>query len=138
MTSALLSPALRRTGLVAALSAGALVLSAGGAFAHECVNASKSMHQPGAGVQVLIDTETEEAVWVSDGVQKRIDQGLIDFETGEGFSGLVGFDFDGDGAADLTTFIVGPEDEVPEEAQEHGAACAGVVNIGDYFACISG
>ena len=138
MTSALLGTALRRTGLVAGLSAGALVLSAGGAFAHECVNASKSMHQPGAGVQVIIDTETEEVVWVSAGVQKRIDLGLIDFETGEGFSGLVGLDFDGDGAADVTTFIVGPEDEVPEEAQFNGAPCAGVVNIGDYFGCLFG
>jgi hypothetical protein len=130
--------ALRRAGLVAGLSTAALVTSAGGALAHECVNASKSMHNPGAGVQVLIDASSEDGgvIWVSAGVQKRSDQGLIDLSSGAGFHGLIGLDFDGDGAADVSTYIVGPEDEVPVEAQQNGAPCRGVVNIGDYFGCL--
>ena len=129
--------ALRRAGLVAGLSAAALVTGAGGALAHECVNASKNMVNPAAGVQVLIDIQTDSVSWVSAGVQKRVDQGLIDLATGEGFHGLIGFDFDGDGAADVSTFIVGPEGEVPVQAQQNGAACHGIVNIGDYFGCLA-
>jgi hypothetical protein len=70
-------------------------------------------------------------------VQKRIDQGLIDLSTGEGFHGQIGLDFDGDGAVDVSSFIVGPEDEVPVQAQQNGAACHGIVNIGDFFGCLA-
>ena len=69
-------------------------------------------------------------MWVSKGLQGRIDRGLVDPATGEGFSGLIGFDVDGDGAADFATFIVGPNDEIPLQAQMNGATCKGIVNIG--------
>jgi hypothetical protein len=129
---------MRRFGSVAVLTAGAVVLSAGGAFAHECTNASRNANNPEAGVQLVIDASNDEIVWVSRGLQNRIDRGLVDPASGEGFHGLVGLDLDGDGAADLSTWIVGPNDEVPLNAQLNGAACRGVVNIGDYFACLAG
>jgi hypothetical protein len=84
----------------------ALLAAAEPAWAHECVNADKNA---AAGVQVVIDVNTGALVWTSHGLQQRINQGLVDPETGEGFSGLLGFDLNGDGVADVSTFIVGPE-----------------------------
>jgi len=116
-------------------AAAALVASAGPAWAHECVNASKNQ---ASGVQVVIDVNTEEIVWLSHGLQQRIDQGLVDPDTGEGFSGLIGFDLNGDAVADVSTFIVGPEMEIPEEAQFNGPACHGITNIEVFFTqCVS-
>jgi hypothetical protein len=113
----------------------ALLAATGPAWAHECTNADKNQT---AGVQVVIDVNTGALVWVSNGLQHRIDQGLVDPDTGEGFSGLLGFDLDGDGTADVSTYIVGPNAEIPEEAQFNGAACHGVVNIEVFFTqCVS-
>jgi len=126
----------RRLGTAAAVGAFALLVGAGPAFAHECVNASKQ--NQAAGVQIVIDANTGEAVWVSNGLAHRIDQGLIDPDTGAGFSGLVGFDLDGDAVADVSTFIVGPEMEIPEQAQFNGPACHGITNIEVFFSqCVS-
>ena len=116
---------------VAAATSALVVLAGAPAVAHECVNASK---KPGAGAQLIIDANTDEVVWVSRGLQNRIDRGIVDFETGEGFSGLVGLDFDGDGKADVTTWIVGPEGEIPTKAQFNGKPCKGVTNIETWFA----
>jgi hypothetical protein len=113
----------------------ALVASAGTAWAHECVNANKNQ---AAGVQVVIDVNTGAIVWVSDGLQQRIEQGLVDPDTGEGFSGLLGFDLNGDGTADVSTFIVGPTAEIPAQAQLNGSVCNGIVNIEVFFTqCVS-
>jgi hypothetical protein len=120
----------RRLALAAIAAPAVLVLTAGPGSAHECVNASKQ--NQAAGVQVVIDDQGE-VVWVTRGVQNRIDQGLIDPATGEGFHGLLGFDLDGDRAADLATYIVGPEDEIPTQAQMNGATCKGIINIGTWF-----
>jgi hypothetical protein len=128
---------LMRSGSVAVLAVGALMLSAGGAFAHECTNADRNAHNPGAGAQLIIN-DNDEIVWLSRGLQARIDQGLVDPDTGEGFHGIVGFDMDGDGVADFSTYIVGPEDEIPDTAQHNGSPCHGVVFIGDYFGCLAG
>ena len=106
-----------------------LVVSA--AAAHECVNASKA--NQAAGVQLVFGMDGSVA-YMSRGLATRIEQGLIDFETGEGFHGLIGFDLDGDGVADLATYIVGPEGEIPLQAQLRGPACKGITNIGIYFA----
>ena len=115
-----------------ALTAATAVLgvTASQASAHECVNASKK--NQAAGVQLVIN-DADELVWISRGLQTRIDRGLVDPETGEGFSGLIGFDVDGDGAADFSTWIVGPDGELPTQAQYNGATCQGVMNIGEYF-----
>lgn len=113
----------------------ALLTAAGPAWAHECVNADKNQ---AAGVQIVIDANTGAIVWASEGLQQRIDQGLVDPATGEGFSGLVGFDVDGDGVVDVSTFIVGPNMEIPEEAQFNGPACHGITNVEVFFTqCVS-
>lgn len=117
-----------RLGLAGIAAASAIVLAAGPSLAHECVNASKP---PEAGIQVLLGPEGIE--WTTQGVATRIAQGLIDPDTGEGFHGLIGFDFDGDGTVDLQTFIVGPDDEIPELAQFNGPSCHGITNVETYF-----
>jgi hypothetical protein len=127
--------AVRRLLLASVAVTTALLAAAGPAWAHECVNPDKNQ---AAGVQVVIDVNTEEIVWISDGLQQRIEQGLVDPDTGEGFSGLLGFDLDGDGTADLSTFIVGPNMEIPEEAQFNGPACHGITNVEVFFTqCVS-
>jgi hypothetical protein len=120
----------RRLVLGAAVTAAALLATAGPVWAHECVNADKNQ---AAGVQVVIDANTGEIVWVSDGLQKRIEQGLVDPGTGAGFYGLIGFDVDGDGVVDVSTFIVGPNMELPEQAQFSGPACHGITNVDVFF-----
>lgn len=106
-----------------------LAVTAGTASAHECINASKQ--NQAAGVQIVISDDGIE--WISDGLQRRIDKGLVDLETGEGFHGLIGFDIDGDGVADLSTWIVGPTGEIPDAAQDNGAECEGIVDVEYYF-----
>ena len=119
----------RRLTTASVAAVAALALTAGPALAHECVNASKKAD---AGAQILLGPD-ENIVWVSKGVQQRIDKGVIDPETGEGFSGLIGFDMNGDGTADLTTWIVGPDGEIPLKAQYNGPVCRGVTNIELWF-----
>jgi len=123
--------------LYAAVAAGAgLLLAAGPSLAHECVNASKK--NQAAGVQVVIDANTGEIVWTTSGVANRLAQGLVDPVTGEGFHGLLGFDLDGDGATDVSTWMVGPDGEIPLNAQFNGPACKGVTNIETWFTeCIA-
>lgn len=112
-----------------------VALGAGPALAHQCTNASKPQDK---GWRILVDVSTEdETLTFNDpGLERQFN---TDPEaTMDRFSGIIGLDFDGDGDADLSTFIVGPDDEVPVEAQERGAECKGIVNIGDYFACAAG
>jgi hypothetical protein len=76
----------------------------------------------------------DQVLYMSKGLQNRIERGLIDFDTGEGFHGIVAFDIDGDGVADASTYIgVGPDGEIPLEAQFAGPACRGITNLGIYF-----
>jgi hypothetical protein len=110
----------------------ALVLSiliAAPVFAHECVNASKQ--DQAAGAQIVFGPN-DEVLYITEGLQTRLDQGVIGPD-GEGFHGLIAFDLDGDGVADASTYIVGPEGEVPIEAQFRGPACRGLTNIGIYL-----
>lgn len=120
----------RRLAVAAIATPAALVLAAGPANAHECINASKQ--NQAAGVQLVLNDQ-DEIVWLTQGLQNRIDRGLVDPSSGEGFHGLIGFDVDGDGAADFATYIVGPEGKIPDQAQENGATCQGIVNIGVWF-----
>ena len=117
-----------RFGLAGLAAASAIVLAAGPSLATDCVNGSKP---PEAGIQVLLGPNGIE--WSTAGVATRISQGLIDPDTGAGFHGLIGFDFDGDGTVDFQTFIVTPDDEIPEMAQFNGPSCHGVTNVGIYF-----
>ena len=110
----------------------ASLLIASSAFAHECINASKSGQA--AGAQVLIDGTTGEILWTTEGLANRIAQGVVDPDTGAGFHGLIAFDADGDGTADYSTWVdVGPEGEVPLVAQLSGPACRGMTNLFLYF-----
>jgi hypothetical protein len=118
---------LRRPLLVGAAAVAVVGLGAAPAMAHQCVNASKKNQS--AGVQVVFDAETFEPVWMTKGMENRIAQGQVDLESGEGFHGLIGIDFDGDGAADVATYIVGPTGEIPLKAQYNGPTCKGIVNM---------
>src|SRR5207244_2586149 len=111
----------------------AMFAMAGPAFAHDCTNASKDAHAPGAGGQLIIDTNSGNIEWASAGVQQRIAQGLIDPNTGAGFHGLIGLDFNSDGVVDATTYIVGPNGALPETAQNNGSPCHGVTSLDTYF-----
>ena len=111
---------------------------ASSALAHECINASKS--DQGAGAQALIDWNTGQILWMSEGLAARLAHGVIDPATSEGFHGLVAFDATGDGIADFSTWIdVGPNGEVPLVAQLSGPACRGMTNLLIYFTvCLGG
>jgi hypothetical protein len=121
---------LRRVSLGAVALMAAALIAAGPVWAGHCTNADKNA---AAGVQAVIDLNTGAIVWISNGLQQRIDQGLVDPNTGEGFHGLLGFDLDGDAVADLTTYLVGPNLELPEQAQLNGAPCHGVISIEAFF-----
>ena len=108
-----------------------MIVVAAPALAHECMNASKK--NQAAGVQLVVDTTTGEIVWTTPGLANRFDRGLVSPD-GEGFHGLVGLDFDGDGVVDVSTYIVGPGDEIPENAQSNGDPCHGVTSIETFFA----
>lgn len=115
-----------------ACTVAAMLLAAGPALAHDCTNASKPA---GAGAQVLFGGDDgSEILWATRGVRNRIEKGLIDPETGEGFHGLIAFDLDGDGEADASLYDgVGPDGAIPSTAQEAGKACKGVTNIDVYL-----
>jgi hypothetical protein len=120
---------LSRTIVAGDASPALVLLAAGPSYAHECTNADKPA---GAGVQVIIGPD-DSIEWATPGIWSRISRGLIDPDTGEGFSGLIGFDFEGDGTADLFTYIVGPGGELPDAAQWNGATCHGVINMETWF-----
>jgi hypothetical protein len=119
----------RRAAIVVGATTTALALGTGSALAHECINPSK---KGSAGAQITFG-DGEEPVSMTKGVEKRIEKGIIDPETGEGFHGLIGFDMDGDGVADLTTWQVTPTGSIPETAQFNGPACKGMTNVERYF-----
>ena len=101
------------------------------ALGHECINASKS--DQGAGAQALIGPSGE-VVWMTEGLANRLEHGLIDPDTTEGFHGLIAVDVDGDGIADFSTWLdVGPHGEIPLVAQLSGPLCKGLTNLFIYF-----
>ena len=109
----------------------ASLVVASSALAFECTNASKS--DPTAGAQVVFGTAGQ-ILYVTPGLANRIEQGLVDPITGEGFHGVVAFDLDGDEVADASIFFgVGPDGEIPLTAQLNGPACRGLTNIGIYL-----
>lgn len=109
-----------------------LVLMAGPALADQCTNASKKYADSGA---QIVFGPNDEVLFITQGLENRIAQGIVDPDSGEGFHGLIAFDENGDGVADFSTYIgVGPDgDELPIEAQFRGPACRGITNLGIYF-----
>jgi hypothetical protein len=111
---------------------------ASSAFAMDCMNASKP--DQSAGVRAIIDGNTGEVLWLSEGLTQRLERGVVG-EDGSGLHGLIGLDFTGDGVVDISTwFGVGPDgDEIAEPALLNGPACRGVTSIGLYFTeCLGG
>jgi hypothetical protein len=111
---------------------------ASSALAFDCMNASKP--DQSAGVQVVIDANTGEILWISTGLMQRLERGVIG-EDGSGLHGLIGLDLNGDGDVDVSTwFGVGPNgNEIPDPARLNGPACRGLTSIGLYFAeCLGG
>lgn len=123
---------MRRIILSAVAAVAMSLVLATSALAMDCVNASKN---PAAGVLAVFDVNTGATVWISDGLQQRIDHGVIDPVTGAGLHGLIGLDFDSDGDADVSTWVgVGPEGtEIPDTAQDNGPACRGLTNLFVYL-----
>ena len=106
----------------------ASLLIASSALAFECTNASKPAT---AGAQIVFAADFETILYVTPGLQERLDRGIVDVASGEGFHGLLGVDLDGDSAADVSIYFgVGPDGEIPLEAQFRGPACRGLTNIG--------
>ena len=102
----------------------------GTAFADHCTNIQRDQHDPSKGIQVVINANDGSIESANAGVVNRIDNGLIDPNTGEGFHGHVGLDLDGDGTVDVMTYIVGPEgDALPETAIENGSPDHGIVGL---------
>ena len=66
---------LRRVSLGAVALMAAALIGAGPVWASHCTNADKNA---AAGVQAVIDLNTGAIVWISNGLQERIDQGLVD------------------------------------------------------------
>lgn len=109
------------------------------ALATHCINASKPDQT--AGAQVVLNLVTGEIVWATNGFTTRIENGLVDPTTGEGYHGLLGFDLNGDGIADASTFFgVGPDGvALPDQAIGNGPACRGITDIGTYLTqCLGG
>jgi hypothetical protein len=117
---------IRRAAVVSVATVSIFAVGAGPALAHKCINPNK---QGGAGAQLVVNFD-DEIVWMSTGLEKRMESGVT---TEENFHGLIGIDFDGDDEADMTTWIVGKYGEVPETAQYAGPACYGVTNFELYF-----
>jgi hypothetical protein len=107
-------------------SGAALMLAAGPALAHECTNASKNQHNPGAGAKLIFDCNDEGLIGGQKNAIKLLESG--------GFPhGWIAFDIDCDGIPDAGTYIVGPNGELPATAQENGSTTHGIMNICDYF-----
>lgn len=122
---------MRRSIFVSSVALLISVLIAAPALAHQCTNASKS--DPAAGAQIVFGPDMQ-PIFIAKGLLNRIERGLVDAETGEGFHGIIAFDIDGDGEADVSTWIgVGPDGQIPLEAQFAGPACRGLTNIGVYL-----
>jgi hypothetical protein len=118
----------RRAVAAAAISAGTLIAMAGPAFADHCTNASRNANNPTAGAQVILG-DNGEIISATNGVVNRIDQGLIDPNTGEGFHGIISF-----GGVASTYIGVGPTgDALPDQAINNGPACKGITDLGTYF-----
>ena len=122
-------PLMRRSAIVVTAAASAVLVGAAPALAHQCVNPDK---QPGAGAQVIF-SEATGMTFANAGIEKRFTSGVT---TEDSFRGLVGFDFDGDGRVDGTTWIVGKYGEIPQQAQQAGADCHGVIDFEAWFACM--
>ena len=70
----------------------------------------REQERPGGGCAGDSGPDFQTPIYISQGLQERLEHGVIDSDTfEEEFHGLIAFDADGDGVADLSTWIgVGP------------------------------
>ena len=123
---------MRRPITAAFLGIVASLAIASSALAHECVNASKS--DQAAGAQALIDANTGEILWITEGLTNRLAKGVVDPNHRRRPPRPDRLRCHGDGNADYSTWIeVGPDGEVPLVAQLSGPACRGLTNLFLYF-----
>ena len=129
---------MRRPIIATILGMVASLAIASSALAFDCANASKP--DQSAGVLVIVDANTGEIVWISEGLAQRLERGLIG-EDGSGLHGLIGLDFTGDGIVDVSTwFGVGPDGtEIAEPAILNGPPCRGLTSLFVYLTgCLGG
>ena len=107
-------------------SIAALVLTAGPAVAHECTNASKNQTNPAAGAQIVFGCHEDE-------ILSGKPHALALLANGDFPKGWIAFDVDCDGKADAGTYIVGPQGEIPTQAQQNGSPDHGIVTVCAYF-----
>jgi hypothetical protein len=110
---------------VGAMALAGVAITAGTAFAHECTNANKNQTNPAAGAQLIFGC--------GDTLLGGKPHALQLLEDDKFPKGLIAFDVDCDGKADVTTFIVGPLGEIPTVAQMNGSPDHGIVNVCTYF-----
>ena len=124
---------MRRPFSATILGVAASLAIASSALAMDCTNASKV--DPAAGAQIVIDATTGNVLWISEGLTERLERGVVDPVSGEGFHGIIALDLDGDGSADVSTWVgVGPDgEEIPVNAQLNGPACRGLTSLGIYL-----
>lgn len=121
----------RRIAIGAAGIAASIVLAAGPALAHECTNAARNNNDPSKGAQIIFGCGFEDIISAKKHAITLIEAG--------GFpSGWIAFDIDCDGVADAGTYLVGPNGEIPEQAQANGTSTNGVMNICTYFGLPAG
>jgi hypothetical protein len=124
---------MRRPVVASLLGVIASVAIASSALAMDCTNVSKS--DPIDGAQVLIDGNTGDVLWISNGLAERLERGVVDPSSGEGLHGIIAIDYTTDGIADVSTwFGVGPEGaEIAEPALLNGPTCRGLTSLELYF-----
>lgn len=116
----------RKLGFGLAGAAASLLLAAAPALAHECTNASKNQNAPSKGAQIIFGCGDGDIITAKKHAIRVLEAG--------GFpSGWIAFDVDCDGVADAGTYIVGPNGEIPTQAQDNGSNEHGVMNVCTYF-----
>ena len=122
---------MRKLFIGAGIAAFAVALSAGPAFAHDCVNLSKNTSSVG----VIVGTEDSpcpnEVIITSNGLQQRLDKFGFD---GVNFTGPMGIDVNCDGIVDVTSYSPGGGTQGVIPAAEKGqgqnrALCKGLTNV---------
>lgn len=109
-----------------AVAVTSLAAAAPAALAFDCGNASKPV---GAGEKAVV-SETG-VVSISKSWQNQLDHGKTVDQLHGGFLGI---DLNGDGIADADTYA-NPHGEIPQQAQQNGAACHGVTSIEAEIGC---
>lgn len=119
---------IKRSLAICATVATTLTAAAPAALAFDCGNASKPV---GPGEKAVVSESGVE--WISKSWSEQIAHGK---NVDQLHGGFLGIDLNGDGVADADTYA-NPRGEIPQQAQQNGAACHGVTSIEQEVACNS-